>query len=82
MPETLTTKAWLLLELHKDIDAAKDVGSSTGIGFGTTEPWAQRLHLLRRCVTLLEQGPDEPTPQQTGGIPVGAKAGRPTRRAP
>ena len=38
--------------------------------------------LKRRCVAMVEQGPDEPTPQQTGGIPVGAKAGRPTRRAP
>ena len=56
----MTTKAWLLSELQKDIEAAIDVSSSNGVGFGTTEPWSMRLHMLRRCVELVELGPDEP----------------------
>jgi hypothetical protein len=63
----VTTREWLLTELRRDIDAAQDVASVKLPGFGSTGSWSMRLHMLRRCVALVEQGPAEPTAAKGSG---------------
>ena len=63
----MTTKEWLLRELRNDVAAAVDATSIQDSPSYKLEPWAMRLHMLRRSIALIAECPDEPMEPQTYG---------------